>query len=61
MQKTIMGLGDKRVSFTFRADGMWEICKYHIHRKGNEITVIVDTETAGAIMDDCGIDGYTIL
>lgn len=61
--KTILALGNRRVSFTLKANGLWDIRKYRINSISTQSIkdVNVDTEKVGEIMDNLYQDGYSIV
>jgi hypothetical protein len=61
--KTILALGNKRVSFTFKANGFWNVRKYRINSISTQSIENVDIDTAnvGEIMDNLYQDGYSIV
>ena len=61
--KTILALGNKRVSFTLKANGLWNIRKYRINSISAQSIEDVDinTEKVGEIMDNLYQDGYSIV
>lgn len=61
--KTILALGNRRVSFTLKANGLWDVCKYRINSISTQSIkdVDIDTEKVGEIMDGLYQDGYSII
>ena len=59
--KVVLSLGTKRVSFTLKANGLWDMRKYRINNSSATEEVNINTEKVGEIMDSLYQDGYTIV
>ena len=61
--KTILALGNKRVSFTLKANGLWNVRKYRINSISTQSieNIDIDTEKVGELMDNLYQDGYSIV